>query len=273
MTGTQPRLVVGADGVWSKVRKRIAEGAGKATFSGNVAWRFTLGEAEAPAFFDSTKVTAFLGGGSSGRLSAASAQFQCGGDYKRRQSGQTWDSTLPPKQAGSGCWMPFRDGTRRSGELLRHAVKPAIWPLYEVSAGAWNQGDAVVLIGDAAHAMMPFAAQGAAMAIEDAFELASFVAAGKPLAAFADHRKSRVARVRSAEPSIVLPTTPAALCRLGRDLVAVAAAAGKSGRRYRLALWVRAERLDGQTAFAAANPCLDVLAQVQQHPPARSAAG
>jgi salicylate hydroxylase len=50
------------------------------------------------------------------------------------------------------------------------------WPLYEATAGKWQNGRDTVLIGDAAHAMMPFAAQGAAMAIEDAYELAAFLA-------------------------------------------------------------------------------------------------
>lgn len=220
MLGTQPRLVVGADGVWSEVRKRI-EGGGKATFSGNVAWRFTLGEAEAPAFFDSTKITAFLGGGS--HLVVYPLQrarsFNVVAITSGTNPGETWDGTLPPETSRQRLLAAFSGWHPQIGELLRHAVKPAIWPLYEVTAGAWNQGDAVVLIGDAAHAMMPFAAQGAAMAIEDAFELASFVAAGKPLAAFTDHRKSRVARVRSRGSFNRFAYHARGPVRLGRDLV------------------------------------------------------
>ena len=46
------------------------------------------------------------------------------------------------------------------------------WALFTVpDGGAWTAG-AVALLGDAAHAMLPFAAQGAAMAIEDAAVLA-----------------------------------------------------------------------------------------------------
>jgi salicylate hydroxylase len=51
------------------------------------------------------------------------------------------------------------------------------WALFTLPGGGqWTDG-AVALLGDAAHAMLPFAAQGAAMAIEDAAVLAKCIAA------------------------------------------------------------------------------------------------
>ena len=50
------------------------------------------------------------------------------------------------------------------------------WALFTVpDGGDWSSG-AMTLLGDAAHAMLPFAAQGAAMAIEDAAVLAKCLA-------------------------------------------------------------------------------------------------
>jgi salicylate hydroxylase len=69
----------------------------------------------------------------------------------------------------------------------------------------WHDGP-IALLGDAAHAMLPFAAQGAGMAIEDAAVLAkcigNFDAATNPvavanaLAVYAGQRKARIARVQ-----------------------------------------------------------------------------
>ena len=87
----------------------------------------------------------------------------------------------------------------------------------------WTDG-AIALLGDAAHAMLPFAAQGAAMAIEDAAVLAKCLGgvgentAGIPAALkrYARLRRSRVARVQRAARGagrIYHLTGPAALAR------------------------------------------------------------
>jgi len=218
--GIRPRLLVGADGVWSKIRNRI-EKAGKATFSGNVAWRLTLGEADAPAIFDTTKVMAFLGSGS--HLVAyplpQTRSFNVVAITAGRNPGESWDRTLPLEDVRKRLLDAFSGWHPQIVEMLKNASEPTIWPLYEVSDGAWHQGEEAVLIGDAAHAMMPFAAQGAAMAIEDAFELASFIAKGQSLFTFADHRKSRVARVRSRGAFNRFAYHARGPVRLGRDLV------------------------------------------------------
>jgi salicylate hydroxylase len=66
--------------------------------------------------------------------------------------------------------------------------------------GAWVQDGRVVLIGDAAHATTPFAAQGAAMAIEDGCALAASLASGDKaataLARYEAARRPRLAAVR-----------------------------------------------------------------------------
>src|SRR6202035_2221229 len=60
------------------------------------------------------------------------------------------------------------------------------WALFTVpDGGEWTK-DAIALLGDAAHAMLPFAAQGAGMAIEDAAVLAKCLGeAGESTAAIA----------------------------------------------------------------------------------------
>jgi salicylate hydroxylase len=75
-----------------------------------------------------------------------------------------------------------------------------VWPINTVAFARWTLGGAFALIGDAAHAMTPFAAQGAAMAIEDAITLADAVAAsavidGATIEAWEAARQQRVASV------------------------------------------------------------------------------
>jgi salicylate hydroxylase len=91
------------------------------------------------------------------------------------------------------------------------------WPLFEMPDGRWFDDERTMLIGDAAHAMTPFAAQGAAMAIEDGYELAQASrirrrrsARGKCMRY--ENRSPRAHRIgrETAPPSINSPITPVA---------------------------------------------------------------
>jgi salicylate hydroxylase len=67
----------------------------------------------------------------------------------------------------------LRSWNRNFKSILDAPLDWSIWPVLKASrTGKWHEGP-LVMIGDAAHAMVPFAAQGAAMAIEDAAVLAN----------------------------------------------------------------------------------------------------
>jgi salicylate hydroxylase len=110
------------------------------------------------------------------------------------------------------------------------------WPMATVKTDQWHSGG-IGLIGDAAHAMLPHQAQGAAMAIEDAAILAPLLmtepTAESAFARYTAIRQKRVERVRrlSARNGLVFhmewPFT------WGRD--AVIALAGATGHLKRLA--------------------------------------
>ncbi len=70
------------------------------------------------------------------------------------------------------------------------------WALFAVpGGGVWTKGN-VALLGDAAHAMLPFVAQGAGMAIEDAATLGKCLKDGTDIPkAFARYEKLRAPRV------------------------------------------------------------------------------
>jgi salicylate hydroxylase len=215
-------LIVGADGVWSKTRAMIP-GSPLPRFSGNVAWRFTIPKADAPGILDSDSVAAFLG---------PSAHLVC---YPLREHDvfnivaitagggvpHDWSAIVSEAQRQAfrkrfSRWSPMLTA------MLDQAQNPTVWPLYEVGSGRWQNGFNAVLIGDAAHAMMPFAAQGAAMAIEDAFELAG-MAATRPVAEaldlFEKHRTPRISHLRQRAAFNRFAYHARGPFRLGRDFV------------------------------------------------------
>lgn len=218
--GATPRLIIGADGVWSRLRNAV-QGAGKATFSGNIAWRFTLREALAPSALDFTTVTAFLGGNA--HLVAYPLKhtnsFNIVAIAAGQNSGEVQSVVAASETTRAELLHAFRNWHPQLKDMLRNVEAPTLWPLYQVADGVWNQGDDIILIGDAAHAMMPFAAQGTAMAIEDAFELASFISRDLPLAAYVAHRKARLAKVRARGNFNRFAYHARGPVKLGRDLV------------------------------------------------------
>lgn len=81
------------------------------------------------------------------------------------------------------------------------------WPLYDRDVAPEWQAGRVCLIGDACHAMLPFQAQGAAQALEDAAVLADELAGAEPdavttaLTRFVQRRRPRAQRVLEASRS------------------------------------------------------------------------
>lgn len=220
--GSRPDVTIGADGVWSRSRTLI-ERAPKVAFSGNIAWRFVLPFSEAPATLQRDRVAAFMGPG---------AHLICyplkdGGGFNLvaitsgLNPGETWGTSGEPKRvaalrANFSGWNPaLRLLIERNRDLL-------FWPLCQAGDGQWQNGRDLVLVGDAAHAMMPFMAQGAAMAIEDAFVLARHLSTSDVPAAIRGYeaeRKPRIARLRKRADFNRMVYHARGPIRLGRDIV------------------------------------------------------
>ena len=222
-TGHAYPLIVGADGVWSNLRPSIP-GSPEPDFSRNVCWRFTIPRDAVPGWLAAGQVTAFLG--PSTHLVAYPLKEIGGFNIVAIASGispgETWDARASEAQRRMLAGQ-FHRWDRRIVELLERVGTPTFWPLYEVGTGRWQNGLDRVLIGDAAHAMMPFAAQGASMAIEDAFILANRVADDRPLGqtlpAFEKERTQRVAKVRARGMFNRFAYHARGPIKLGRDLV------------------------------------------------------
>lgn len=198
----QARLLIGADGVWS-ICRRFVEGSARNRFSGQIAWRTTI-ETSSPAgeafrsLADTDSVTTFVHG--SFHLVAyplrAGAEINLVAFTPAMDIAQSW-----AVQAEMSILL---QAVARSSPALARLVEMAghwtAWPLHTVNPAARWTATGIALIGDAAHAVTPFAAQGAAMAIEDAALLAQYLAeAGGPLQSamslWEEQRKTRLAKV------------------------------------------------------------------------------
>jgi salicylate hydroxylase len=105
-----------------------------------------------------------------------------------------------PGETRSGAELVEAIGFARWSDELRALIEAGVawrrWPLYaRPELSRWSRGR-VALLGDAAHPMTPFLAQGAAQAIEDAAALGrSFAAGGRSVeAALAAYQSGRTGR-------------------------------------------------------------------------------
>jgi salicylate hydroxylase len=192
-------LLVGADGVRSAVRAFLGPSR-ESGYSGEVAWRTTLpaGSAAAQALLEvipPEAVTAFLHSGF--HLIA----YPVRGGAAINLAAFTAGAGLADKWEGNVDIAPLRQAMRDTAPVLSRLADEAgpwtAWPIHTVDRRPPWTIPGIALIGDAAHAMTPFAAQGAAMAIEDAWTLAAGVAAapGDPAGALAAWEASRRPRI------------------------------------------------------------------------------
>lgn len=187
---------VGADGVNSQTRQQSLGGP-EATYSGSIAWRASLPMADLQSILSPERVTLLM---------APGYHAVCYPLPHRKQVNVALFARAKPDEAfGPRALrepnLPWAMLRSRQFDTLMQAAQGAwgIWPLSTVETDSWHEGG-VGLIGDAAHAMQPHQAQGAAMAIEDAAILAPLLMtepdAESAFARYEALRRERVERVR-----------------------------------------------------------------------------
>ncbi len=180
---------IGADGVGSHTRTALLSG-GEASYSGYVAWR-TLVDLDALSPGLSTTHTSLLWGPGFHAVAYP---------MPHRDKINIALFAREPLSLGFGIRpapnLPSKARRDpRFASILERADEWTHWPLAAVSTPRWHMGR-IGLIGDAAHAMLPFQAQGAAMGIEDAVMLAPMLMAeSNAEAAFEQFETARRARV------------------------------------------------------------------------------
>jgi salicylate hydroxylase len=206
----EANALIGADGVWSAVRQQLL-GDGPPRFTGHLAYRALVAQADLPAHLRSDQVTVWMGP----RLHVVHYPVRSGQwlNWVAIVHGAKPDQVQDWDQAGHAQALMQAMGVvgRDLNERLASVPAWRQWALHDrtpvIGASQMAQGR-VALLGDAAHPMRPYLAQGAGMAIEDAQVLAHCLSASgsggagvtsvtAQLQAYAEARWARNARVQA----------------------------------------------------------------------------
>jgi salicylate hydroxylase len=192
--------LIAADGLWSTARARIAAKVAP-SFAGRTAWRALVQAAQLAPEFREPLVHLWLGrdahlvhypvkGGKLINVVVITAD-----DW----SGPGWSE--PASRIDLLARLASRHWAPQAYAVFRAPDAWLKWALYETEPLASFAQGAAALLGDAAHATLPFLAQGAAMAIEDAAVAAQCLARmpDDPAAAWQSYSAIRRSRTRKVQ--------------------------------------------------------------------------
>jgi salicylate hydroxylase len=198
-TRVEAEFVIGADGVRSVIRQALY-GDDNPTYTGQMVWRALLDAAVVPEdVLEPMGHTQWVGPGCHfiayyirrGKLVNIVTQ-----EDTDKWVEEGWSTRGDPDEMRAS----FPDPEPRLARLLGLVTECSKWGLFtRPLTQNWGRGR-IQLIGDAAHAMLPNAGQGACQAFEDAYILGRWLDACRdPVEAFANFRRVRIPRVHGVQ--------------------------------------------------------------------------
>jgi salicylate hydroxylase len=184
--------LIGADGLWSRIREAVV-GDGKPRVSGHIAYRAVLKREDVPAHLWSDDV--LLWGGEKTHLVHYPLRrgelFNLVAVFHSNKYDEGWNTFGDTAELNER----FANAVPQVRELLDRIETWKMWVLCDREPVAnWSQGR-VTLLGDAAHPMLQYLAQGAGQAIEDSVVLGKALEKFEdPAVAFVKYQEARYLR-------------------------------------------------------------------------------
>ncbi len=194
--GNRPEgsALIAADGLWSRLRQQNF-GSAPPSYAGSCAYRAVVNADQIPGGLSASSTYIWL----SPRAHAVHYPVRAGQEI-------AIVAVLASSEIPAGWGVPehaehilsgFSHAPVQLRALLERAVSWRGWPLMTMrQPKQWSAGR-VALLGDASHPVLPFLAQGAVMALEDALVLARHVGRSQPgavAAALSDYGHERAPR-------------------------------------------------------------------------------
>jgi salicylate hydroxylase len=189
-----PDFTIGADGLKSRLHAAL-NGVVKPLFTGQVAWRATIPEGQDTV----PEARVFMGPGRhlvSYPLRGGALRNIVAVEEREGWVAEGWSLRDDP----AALRTAFRDFAGQVPNWLEGAEDVFLWGLFRhpVADRWWAPG--VAILGDAAHPTLPFLAQGANMALEDAYVLAECIDRNglADLSDYQEERRDRCIRIVAA---------------------------------------------------------------------------
>jgi salicylate hydroxylase len=194
-------VVVGADGIHSALRRKVA-GDADAVFSRDVGFRGLIPVEKLPSLPEPGAIQFWPGPG--GHMLHYAIEGGSVVNFLAVVDRESWTENSWKVETSVEEALAAFEGWHPAVREMVGAVEddPAWWALHDfLPLEKWSEGR-VVLVGDAAHAMLPHQGQGANQAIEDAVALARILADTRPgeyrhaFRRFEDLRMDRTRRIQ-----------------------------------------------------------------------------
>ena len=198
-TEVEAEIVIGADGVRSVIRQALY-GDDNPTYTGQMVWRALLNGGDVPAeVLEPTGHIQWVGPGC--HLLAYYIRGRKLVNIVTQEDTDKWvEEGWSTRGDPDEMRLSFPNPEPRLETLLSVVTGCSKWGLFtRPLTQNWGRGR-IQLIGDAAHAMLPNAGQGACQAFEDAYILARWLEASRdPVEAFGNFRRIRIPRVHGVQ--------------------------------------------------------------------------